>query len=404
MILEKKNEIMKLGLNNMNNIKKIISITTILLICFIVEVCFIKVVSAATNKMYGRIALTGGTSSVDNILYADLSDNDMCMVITTGNLFYLYRFESSSADAESSPDIIEPNDVGANNGRWLLVNPTTSLLTTVYDTGAEFDALFAAKLSAATIGTAYDTEAELKALMSVSQSISVANAAALTPTPGYKWLDISLNCEDATTSIGTGGVTLVETGMITDAYIKISNTSSGADDGNVCTFAYVASNFEWPGGTGLTISMLDGESIWLHWETDRYKVIVNNTSTQWVSGIASKTPIEDDADDFAAEFASISGDTSNMYGGLFVCDGSGTAALPNVTAGMNFGVHNRGAVTPVFEPLATGTDDTIILNGTSCGQGKYITSAGAATDIASFRAAKAADTWEVVAVGYTCEP
>ena len=85
--------------------------------------------SAATNKMYGRIALTGGTSSVDNILYADLSDNDMCMVITTGNLFYLYRFESSSTADESSPDVITPDDAGVNNGRWLIIESTNYIST-----------------------------------------------------------------------------------------------------------------------------------------------------------------------------------------------------------------------------------------------------------------------------------
>ena len=263
----------------------------------------------------------------------------------------------------------------------------------------QIDAKAATTVVTDTLGAPYDSLAELKKLMSVSQSVSVANAAALTPTPGYKWLDVSLNCEDATTSIGTGGVTLVETGMITDAYIKISNTSTGADDGNVCTFAYVAGNVEWPGGAGLTISMKDGESMLLHWEADRYKVIVNNTSTQWVSGIASKTPVTDDADDF--EDAGIFGDSgnSNMYGGTFVANATGTILLATPVAGMNFTVIVATPVAVIIDPQV---GDAMMTDGVLGAAGENITSLSAAGDIA-FVQYYSANTWLVTTNGWTPE-
>ena len=244
-------------------------------------------------------------------------------------------------------------------------------------------------------GAAYDTEAELKKLMSVSQSVSVANAAALTPTPGYKWLDVSLNCEDATTSIGTGGVTLVETGMITDAYIKISNTSTGADDGNVCTFAYVAGNVEWPGGSGLTISMEDGESMILHFEADRYKVIVNNTSTQWISGLASKTPVAGATASFAGTFTG-----ANLYGGTYIATSdNGDLVLPVMAAGMNFTIVTKTAIEVVIDPNAA--DDTTV-DGTDNAVGHALTNLSTAGDIAYLQY-RDADGWLVTTNGWTLE-
>ncbi len=77
------------------------------------------------TTMYGRTALTGGTKSVDNIPYASLIDGVLCTVTTSSKVPSLYRFESSSAAAESSPVIIEPDDQ-TGNGRWELVSSPTA--------------------------------------------------------------------------------------------------------------------------------------------------------------------------------------------------------------------------------------------------------------------------------------
>ena len=255
----------------------------------------------------------------------------------------------------------------------------------------------------AIIGAEFKTEALMKALTPKAQAVTVGSATSttFTPTAGYGVIYADLQCTDAVTTFA-----MVETGVLTNALIYVRNVSSGANEGNVCRIDYTASNFEHEGnvaGNYLTLNDNGRDSFVAVKLSDRYVVINNKTSSRYISGLGSKTPILLDADDFAASFASISGDTSNMYGGLAIFNGSGTATLPNVTYGMNFGVRNRGAFTPILEPFATGTDDTIILNGDSCGQGKYITSS-VTTAVASFRAGEAADIWEVIANGYTCEP
>ena len=44
----------------------------------------------AVTRMYGRVLLTGGTTSVDNIAYANLNDGDLCVVIDSYKILYYY--------------------------------------------------------------------------------------------------------------------------------------------------------------------------------------------------------------------------------------------------------------------------------------------------------------------------
>ena len=72
-----------------------------------------------SSKTFSKTALTG-TGGLDTVLYADLADGDIGMVGTVAGIIYWYVFEASSSAAESSPSVIAPDDVGVNNGRWLL--------------------------------------------------------------------------------------------------------------------------------------------------------------------------------------------------------------------------------------------------------------------------------------------
>ena len=270
---------------------------------------------------------------------------------------------------DSGFDIIEFttfNSGTAVSGRWspgsesLYDHENDSDQHPEYMTPAEFTT---------TVGEDHDTEAELKALTSKAESLTLETAEVVTFTAGYKHYDVSVNCETAITAL-----TISETGVINDATALITNTSSGADEGNICSFTYAASNLEWPGGSGLTILMLDGEKMLLHFEVDRWKVLVNSTSTQWVAGIASKNPISGDPDVFDTTFASISGNTSNMYGGTYRASGTGTAPLPPVLSGMHFTYVLESADANVIDPDGTGTADTIIMNGLPAAQDENITS------------------------------
>jgi len=95
----------------------------IFLLLVFIGISFFTQEANATVRMYGRTALTGGTNSVDNIPFAALNDNDLCIVITNTSLLYHYRFEASSTAAESLPDVIMPQSE-PETGRWLLVDPT----------------------------------------------------------------------------------------------------------------------------------------------------------------------------------------------------------------------------------------------------------------------------------------
>jgi len=113
----------------------------------------------------------------------------------------------------------------------------------------------------------------------------------------------------------------------------------------------------------------------------------------WTTYGASKTPVIDDPDNFAANFTG-----SNLYGGTFITNAAGTAALPDATAGMNFTIVLEGTGATVLEPLATGTDDTIVLNGTALTQGHNITSStSGAMCVFQYRAA---NSWMATCNGF----
>jgi len=87
----------------------------------------------AAIKVFGAKGLvTGAEGMLDAIDYADLSDQDMALtVILTGAaaVFYVHAFDASSALDESSPDVIAPDNVSTNTGRWILCGTTAGIGT-----------------------------------------------------------------------------------------------------------------------------------------------------------------------------------------------------------------------------------------------------------------------------------
>jgi hypothetical protein len=98
----------------------------------------------ADRMIFHKTILTGGAAdSLDNISGADRGDTnplqakDGAFVMESGAL-YVYLFDAVATDAESSPDIIKPDDIdGADPGRWILysINPTAAQIATII-TGA----------------------------------------------------------------------------------------------------------------------------------------------------------------------------------------------------------------------------------------------------------------------------
>jgi len=74
------------------------------------------------NNFMSANKLTGGTAGcLDDIDHNNLADGDVSAVIDASNdKVYFYRYNASSAAAESSPDTINPDSHAAENGRWIL--------------------------------------------------------------------------------------------------------------------------------------------------------------------------------------------------------------------------------------------------------------------------------------------
>ena len=107
----------------------------------------------------------------------------------------------------------------------------------------------------------------------------------------------------------------------------------------------------------------------------------------------SATPVIDDPDNFAANFT---GD--NLYGGTFIANAAGTAALPDPAVGMNFTYVMEGANANIIDPLATGTADTITMNGLAAASDENITSStSGAMCVFQYRAA---NSWMATCTGW----
>jgi len=71
-------------------------------------------------EIHVAIGLTGGGLALDGIRTATIADNDCCIVQMPDNICRIFRYESSESGAESSPDIIIPNDNISGTGAWRL--------------------------------------------------------------------------------------------------------------------------------------------------------------------------------------------------------------------------------------------------------------------------------------------
>lgn len=91
------------------------------------------VAPAAAQTTYPLVwapeGLTGGAAgSLDSVSISLLSDGALAFAADSGQN-YIYKFDASSSDSESVPDIIVPDDRGAGTGAWMqLQNDTNSVV------------------------------------------------------------------------------------------------------------------------------------------------------------------------------------------------------------------------------------------------------------------------------------
>ena len=108
---------------------------------------------------------------------------------------------------------------------------------------------------------------------------------------------------------------------------------------------------------------------------------------------ASQTPVIDDPDNFASNFTG-----ANLYGGTFIANTDGTAALPDAAVGMNFTYVLEGANANIIDPDGTGTADTITMNGLAAAQDEnVVSSTSGAMCVFQYRAA---NSWMATCNGF----
>lgn len=72
--------------------------------------------------------LTGGTAALDGRNVASLEDGHLALGYS-GTTYYVYKYDASSAAAESSPTVIIPNDNATGTGAWIQINVGTGDVT-----------------------------------------------------------------------------------------------------------------------------------------------------------------------------------------------------------------------------------------------------------------------------------
>lgn len=164
-----------------------------------------------------------------------------------------------------------------------------------------------------------------------------------------------------------------EIAKIVGAYI---DGADGAENGTLSLYVHQA-------GTTTEYIQVDGKNT----DVEIKKVLVPE------GGIKVLTPVIDDPDNFAANFTG-----ANLYGGTFIANAAGTAALPDPAVGMNFTYVLEGANANIIDPLGTGTADTIVMNGLAAAADENITSStSGALCVFQYRAA---NSWMATCNGF----
>ena len=174
--------------------------------------------------------------------------------------------------------------------------------------------------------------------------------------------------------LGAAGVQLTGDG---DGAITFLGRGNGSDEDLTMNLDDTANTVAFSSSTGVTL--LDFGTI--------------GTATTGIVTGGAATPVIDDPDNFAANFTG-----RNLYGGTFIANAAGTAALPDPAVGMNFTYVMEGANANIIDPLATGTADTITMNGLAAAQDENITSStSGAMCVFQYRAA---NSWMATCTGW----
>ena len=122
--------------------------------------------------------------------------------------------------------------------------------------------------------------------------------------------------------------------------------------------------------------------------------ITSLTGLTTMGALPSPTPVTDSAANFAANFTG-----SNLYGGTFVCNVTGTIQLPLMVEGMNFIITTLGDIEVIVD---TNANDGYLMDGVTNAEGKNITNLSSSGDVATIQY-YTADDWLITTNGWTAE-
>ena len=77
--------------------------------------------AAAVDRAWPFYGLVGGGNALDGITEASIGDNDFAIGRDSSGYGYLYYWDATDGNGESSPGIIKPND-GDGTGSWLSID------------------------------------------------------------------------------------------------------------------------------------------------------------------------------------------------------------------------------------------------------------------------------------------
>ena len=233
------------------------------------------------------------------------------------------------------------------------------------------------------VGSAYDTSAELDALFNArakytTQSVTCTDSGdgnpgtvTITPTTLYTLNKVAITVADAdgcTATIAEGSATNGDRA-------EIINQSAYALD-----IAYSAAAFEYTGGvSGNTLSMSQGGSVTIIYDSDRWRVTSNQSDSVYIKGIAvpayahfanADAAYNDTATPHVLLAAEVKGSVITNYGATE----ARVYTMPANPCGANFIMMVGAAYQMDLEPDGT---EQIWLNSTQAAAGEHIINAGA---------------------------
>jgi len=209
------------------------------------------------------------------------------------------------------------------------------------------------------LGTGFDSEVELIALTPIPQAASVDNAGTITPTAGYRRVDIQL-----TAVSDPSAITLGETGAINDAVVSITNISA-----NTATFGYSAGVFEHNGGAGKSLVLEQWQTIVIQYISDRWVLQSNESSSVYFKSIELSTIELDELSDTTGDRLLTDAELKSNVISNKGATGATVFNMPALAEGRNFEVIIEAAQNISIVPNGT---EQFYLNGTQMAAGEAI--------------------------------